>query len=188
MTTTTTAGDPADGTDQPPAPTRVTRFIARLHATHRSNMTADLSAARRWHPGKVDVRVASLVFADDDPATADEYPVWAQMAKLWVLWHSASAKSQPGTHGVGIGGWAKQLRAKDEHFAGRLLARLVAANDATVLDGALSALASARTPNPPDWRAVIRELTDWRDPSQRNSVQLTWAHDFHLIGDSKPKR
>ena len=83
-TTTTTTAEAAttDGGDQNAAqqdakhaPSRTGRFLARLSAAHSARNTAELSAVRRWQPGKVDMRVAALMFADDEPATVAEYPV-----------------------------------------------------------------------------------------------------------------
>ena len=187
MTTTTEAAEQEATTPgDKPAPSRASRFLARLSAARHTNNAAELSAARRWQPGKVDMRMASLLFADDEPATLAEYPVWSQTAKLWVLWHSSKANPPKSSPGEGIGRWAHQLGAADLS-AGRLITRIVEAPSAAALDSALTALANAGTSRPPDWFAVMRELTSWTNPARRDSVRMAWARDFYRVSAVKPK-
>lgn len=156
---------------------REDRFVRRLAHAHRSR-SAGLAAARRWRPGVVDHRIAGLVCLDTEPATADEYPWWAQTAKLFGLWHSGRSEVAYGYRGNGIGRWAHQLGVGDPG-AERLIARLTAAATPAGLDAALTALAGRRTPRPPHWATVLGELTAWADPSRRDSIRFVWARDFY---------
>ena len=157
--------------------TRAQRFVRRLAAAHKSR-SPQLSAARRWTPGRVDPHIAALTFTDTDPATDEEYPVWAQTAKLYTVWHSGRLDHANGYPGAGIGRWAHQLGVGDP-AAQRCITRICTATNAAQLDTALAALASARTARPPHWPTVIDELSAWNTPDTRDATRLTWARDFY---------
>ncbi len=156
---------------------RVTRFVRRLGAAQHSR-SPELAAARRWIPGRVDHRVAALTCLDSAPATAEEYPSWAQTAKLFTLWHGGRQDPVYGYPGNGIGRWAHQLGV-GKPAAERLIARLTTATTPALLDTALSALATQRTPHPPHWETVAVELAAWAHPATRTSTQFAWARDFY---------
>ncbi|WP_102144372.1 type I-E CRISPR-associated protein Cse2/CasB [Mycobacterium hubeiense] len=156
---------------------RVDRFVRRLAAAHRRR-SPYLAAARRWAPGRVDHRIAALTCLDSEPAGAGEYPVWAQVAKLFAIWHGGRIDVAFGYPGAGIGRWAHQLGVGDP--AGeRSIERITTAASSQRLDTALTALARTRTARPPHWATVIAELTDWADPARRAAVRFTWARDFY---------
>ncbi|KAA1248579.1 hypothetical protein F0Q45_19835 [Mycobacterium simiae] len=156
---------------------RSERFVRRLAHAHKSR-SAGLAAARRWRPGVVDHRIAALVCLDSEPASATEYPWWAQTAKLFAIWHGGRADTSYGYPGNGIGKWAHQLGVGDL-TAERLIARIAHADTPVTLDTALSALARQRTPRPPHWATVLAELTAWDDPAQRDTIRYKWARDFY---------
>lgn len=156
---------------------RAEQFVRRLHRAHRER-DPNLAAARRWRPGRVDIGVAALTFLGAEAASVVEYPIWAQTAKLYVLWHSGRIDTANGYPGSGIGSWAHQLGVGDP-AAERLIARIVAANDAAQLDAGLTVLGDARTARPPHWGTVMIELAAWADPVTRDETRLRWAHDFY---------
>ncbi len=165
------------GEATPESPSRDERFVRGLAKAHRAR-EATLSAARRWRPGIVDRRVIALTCLDAEPATAAEYPCWAQTAKLFAIWHGGRADPQYGYPGNGIGRWAHQVGVGDP--AGeRLIGRITTAATPLALDTALAALAGRRTPRPPHWASVLSELAAWSDPAQRDRVRFEWAHDFY---------
>jgi hypothetical protein len=172
-----------------PAVGRDDRFVRRLAHAHRSS-SPGLAAARRWRPGVVDHRVAGLACLDSEPASAAEYPCWAQTAKLFAIWHGGRIEVAYGYSGNGIGRWAHQLGVGD-HGAERLIAHITAAATPDALDAALTALARTRPPRPPHWQTVLAELAAWADPAQRDNVRFTWSRDFYSFpaaGDAGRKQ
>lgn len=156
---------------------RIDRFVTRLAREHK-HRSHTLAAARRWVPTTVDYRIAELTCLDTEPATAAEYPAWAQTAKLFAIWHGGRQVALYGWPGNGIGRWAHQLGVNNP--AGeRIIERLTDATTPELLDAALTALAKTRTARPPHWATVVTELTDWADPAKRDQIRFTWAHDFY---------
>lgn len=175
--------------DQPSAlgSARDERYVRRLAHAHKSR-SAGLAAARRWRPGVIDHRIAELTCLDTEPASAAEYPSWAQTAKLFALWHGGRSQVGYGYAGDGIGRWAHQLGVGDLS-AERLIARITAATTPAALDTALSALAARRTPRPPHWQTVLAELTGWADPTKRDAIRFSWSRDFYSFPAARsPKR
>lgn len=158
------------------------RFVRRLGYAHRSR-SADLRAALRWHPGVVDRQVVSLTCLDFEPASAAEYPWWAQTAKLFAIWHGGRADPGYGYPGNGIGRWAHQLGVGDPSGE-RIIGRITGATTPLNLDAALTALARRRTPRPPHWMSVLGELTAWADPARRDGIRFAWARDFYRFSPS----
>ncbi|MEB3023399.1 MULTISPECIES: type I-E CRISPR-associated protein Cse2/CasB [Mycolicibacter] len=165
------------GDEKPVETARDERFVRRLAQAHRSRAET-LNAARRWQPGVVDHRVVALTCLDTEPASASEYPCWAQTAKLFAIWHGGRTDPQYGYAGNGIGRWAHQLGVGDPS-AERLIDRITAAATPLTLDAALTALARRRTPRPPHWATVLAELADWSDPARQDQVRFAWARDFY---------